>query len=212
MATRRSIDTYARAPLRFERGEGVWLITEDGERYLDFAAGIAVNSLGHAHPHLVEALKDQAEKLWHLSNLYEIPARRGWPTRLAAGDLRRQGVLHQFRRRGAGMRDQDGAALSLCQRPSGALPHHHLRGRLPRPHAGDDRRRRPGEISRGLRPEGAGLRPGAVRRPRGAVEAAISRDRGDPDRADPGRGRHPPGRRGIPAARCASFATSTACC
>ncbi len=49
-------DTYNRAALRFERGEGIWLVTEDGERYLDFAAGIAVNSLGHSHPHLVEAL------------------------------------------------------------------------------------------------------------------------------------------------------------
>jgi acetylornithine/N-succinyldiaminopimelate aminotransferase len=64
---------FARIPLRFERGEGVWLITEDGGRYMDFAAGIAVNSLGHSHPHLVEALKAQAEKLWHVSNLYESP-------------------------------------------------------------------------------------------------------------------------------------------
>lgn len=66
-------DTFARADLRFERGNGVWLTTESGENYLDFAAGIAVNLLGHSHPHLVEALKAQAEKLWHLSNLYEIP-------------------------------------------------------------------------------------------------------------------------------------------
>ncbi|PRD41045.1 acetylornithine transaminase [Phyllobacterium phragmitis] len=66
-------DTYNRAELRFERGEGVWLITEKGERYLDFAAGVAVNSLGHAHPHLVNALTSQAEKLWHVSNIYEIP-------------------------------------------------------------------------------------------------------------------------------------------
>ncbi len=66
-------DTYNRAALRFERGEGVWLITENGDRYLDFAAGIAVNSLGHGHPHLLKALNDQAEKLWHISNVYEIP-------------------------------------------------------------------------------------------------------------------------------------------
>jgi len=66
-------DTYNRAALRFERGEGIWLITEGGERYLDFAAGIAVNSLGHSHPHLVSTIKDQADKLWHLSNLYEVP-------------------------------------------------------------------------------------------------------------------------------------------
>jgi acetylornithine/N-succinyldiaminopimelate aminotransferase len=66
-------ETYARAPLAFERGEGCWLITSDGERFLDFAAGVAVNSLGHSHPHLVAALGEQAGKLWHVSNLYEIP-------------------------------------------------------------------------------------------------------------------------------------------
>jgi len=75
-------DTYNRAALRFERGEGIWLITEDGDRYLDFAAGIAVNSLGHSHPHLVETLKSQAEKLWHLSNVYEIPAQEKLGRRL----------------------------------------------------------------------------------------------------------------------------------
>ncbi len=65
--------TYARAKLSFERGEGVWLYTVDGERYLDFGAGIAVSSLGHSHPDLVEALTTQAQKLWHTSNLYTIP-------------------------------------------------------------------------------------------------------------------------------------------
>ncbi|WPE18949.1 aspartate aminotransferase family protein [Shinella zoogloeoides] len=75
-------ETYMRAPLRFTRGEGVWLVTEDGERYLDFAAGVAVNSLGHAHPHLVAALKDQADKVWHLSNLYEIPGQESLGRRL----------------------------------------------------------------------------------------------------------------------------------
>src|SRR5690606_9629035 len=66
-------NTFARLPLSFERGEGSWLIAADGERYLDFAAGIAVNSLGHGHPHLVAALVGQAGKLWHVSNLYETP-------------------------------------------------------------------------------------------------------------------------------------------
>jgi len=75
-------DTYMRAPLRFERGEGVWLITENGERYLDFAAGVAVNSLGHAHPHLVAELKAQADKVWHLSNLYEVPGQEKLSKRL----------------------------------------------------------------------------------------------------------------------------------
>lgn len=83
MAEAALYDTYNRAPLRFERGEGVWLTTESGERYLDFAAGIAVNSLGHSHPHLVQALKDQAEKLWHLSNLYDVPGQERLGRRLA---------------------------------------------------------------------------------------------------------------------------------
>ncbi|MCG8357512.1 MAG: aspartate aminotransferase family protein [Kiloniellales bacterium] len=65
--------TYARAELAFELGEGAYLFTADGRRYLDFGSGVAVNSLGHAHPHLVEALHEQAEKLWHCSNLYRIP-------------------------------------------------------------------------------------------------------------------------------------------
>lgn len=75
-------DTYNRAALRFERGEGIWLITDSGERYLDFAAGIAVNSLGHSHPHLVSTIKDQADKLWHLSNLYEVPGQEKLGARL----------------------------------------------------------------------------------------------------------------------------------
>jgi acetylornithine/N-succinyldiaminopimelate aminotransferase len=77
-------ETFARAPLAFDRGEGSWLITEDGKRYLDFAGGIAVNSLGHGHPHLVAAITEQAAKLWHVSNLYEIPNQRRLGERLAA--------------------------------------------------------------------------------------------------------------------------------
>ena len=67
------LPTYARVELAFERGEGAWLIAADGERYLDFTSGVAVNALGHAHPHLVAALGEQARKLWHVSNLYRIP-------------------------------------------------------------------------------------------------------------------------------------------
>ena len=76
--------TYARAELEFERGEGAWLTTADGRRYLDFMGGVAVNVLGHAHPHLVAALKAQAEKLWHVSNIFEIPGQRQLGSRLAA--------------------------------------------------------------------------------------------------------------------------------
>ena len=64
---------YARTELAFERGEGCWLVTADGRRVLDFGAGIAVNSLGHSHPHLVEALTEQAKKVWHVSNLHNVP-------------------------------------------------------------------------------------------------------------------------------------------
>ncbi len=67
------LPTFARAELSFEKGEGPWLYGRDGERYLDFGAGIAVNALGHAHPHLVKALTDQAAKIWHSSNLFQIP-------------------------------------------------------------------------------------------------------------------------------------------
>ena len=67
------LPTYARAPLKFLKGEGTWLIEEDGRRFLDLGAGIAVNALGHAHPKLVKALSEQAQNLWHVSNLYEIP-------------------------------------------------------------------------------------------------------------------------------------------
>jgi acetylornithine/N-succinyldiaminopimelate aminotransferase len=74
--------TYARADLAFERGEGVYLYATNGRRYLDFASGVAVNSLGHCHPHLVAALKAQAEKLWHCSNLYRIPGQEKVARRL----------------------------------------------------------------------------------------------------------------------------------
>jgi acetylornithine/N-succinyldiaminopimelate aminotransferase len=80
-------ETFARAPLAFDRGEGSWLITEDGQRYLDFAGGIAVNSLGHGHPKLVAALTEQAGKLWHTSNLYQIPGQTRLAERLVANSF-----------------------------------------------------------------------------------------------------------------------------
>ena len=67
------LPTYARVDLAFERGEGVWLVATNGERYLDFTSGVAVNALGHAHPHLVAAITEQAQKVWHVSNLYRVP-------------------------------------------------------------------------------------------------------------------------------------------
>ena len=64
--------TYGRQDVVFERGEGSWLIATNGDRYLDMTSGIAVNGLGHAHPHLVKALVEQAGILWHTSNLYRV--------------------------------------------------------------------------------------------------------------------------------------------
>jgi acetylornithine/N-succinyldiaminopimelate aminotransferase len=79
--------TFARVHLAFERGEGVWLIATDGERYLDFTSGVAVNALGHAHPHLVAALAEQSQKLWHVSNLYEIRESERAAARLCAASF-----------------------------------------------------------------------------------------------------------------------------
>src|ERR1700684_1788886 len=105
-ATSHLLPVFARVDLGFERGEGAWLIATNGERYLDFTSGVAVNALGHCHPHLVAALQEQATKL--------CPLR----------------VLRQFRRRGDGMRHQSDAQISFRQRPPGALPDHHLRQRV----------------------------------------------------------------------------------
>ncbi|KUF12195.1 aspartate aminotransferase family protein [Pseudoponticoccus marisrubri] len=76
------LPTYARAPLHFVKGEGSWLIEADGRRFLDMGSGIAVNALGHAHPDLVAALTEQAGRLWHVSNLYEIPQQEALAARL----------------------------------------------------------------------------------------------------------------------------------
>lgn len=81
------LPTYARVDLAFERGEGAYLFTTEGRRYLDFASGIAVNALGHSHPHLVAAITAQASKLWHCSNLYQIPEGARLAERLAAASF-----------------------------------------------------------------------------------------------------------------------------
>ncbi len=74
--------TYARQNIVFARGEGAWLETENGERYLDFGSGVAVNALGHAHPRLVAALTEQAGNLWHTSNLYRVAGQEKLAERL----------------------------------------------------------------------------------------------------------------------------------
>jgi acetylornithine/N-succinyldiaminopimelate aminotransferase len=81
------LPVYARVDLAFERGEGAWLFATNGERYLDFTSGVAVNALGHAHPRLVEAIAAQAGKLWHVSNLYRIPEAERLADRLCAASF-----------------------------------------------------------------------------------------------------------------------------
>src|SRR5262245_4706025 len=81
------LPTYARADLAFERGEGAYLFTADGRRYLDFCAGVAVDSVGHAHPHLVRALSEQAKRLWHTSNLFRVPGQERLAKRLIAASF-----------------------------------------------------------------------------------------------------------------------------
>ena len=76
------LPTYARVDLAFERGEGAWLVATNGERYLDFTSGVAVNALGHAHPHLIAAISEQVQKLTHVSNLYRIPEAERMAARL----------------------------------------------------------------------------------------------------------------------------------
>jgi len=78
------LPTYNRAPLRFVKGEGSWLVEADGRRFLDMAAGIAVMSLGHGHPAVVSALCNQAENLWHTSNLYQIEGQQTLADKLVA--------------------------------------------------------------------------------------------------------------------------------
>ena len=133
--------------------------------------GIAVNALGHAHPHLVAALKDQADRLWHVSNIFQIPGQEELGKRL---DRRKPLpiAVFFFTNSGAealGMRDQDRPPLSLCQRGPGPLPVHHVRRRVPRQDPGDNRCRRPGEkYLEGFGPRVEGFDQVRVRRPRGS--------------------------------------------
>jgi acetylornithine/N-succinyldiaminopimelate aminotransferase len=78
------MNTYGRLPIAFERGEGVWLFAAQGKRYMDALAGVAVNAIGHSHPKLVAALRDQVGKLIHTSNIYRIDGQEKLADRLAA--------------------------------------------------------------------------------------------------------------------------------
>jgi acetylornithine/N-succinyldiaminopimelate aminotransferase len=81
------LPTYARSDLTFERGDGAYLFATDGRKFLDFSSGVAVTALGHSHPHLVEALVAQAQKLWHCSNLHQIAGQQRAAERLVAASF-----------------------------------------------------------------------------------------------------------------------------
>jgi len=81
------LPSYSRAPLSFVEGTGPWLTSEEGTRYLDFGAGIAVTALGHAHPRLVAALETQARRVWHVSSLYQVPQQTALAEKLVAASF-----------------------------------------------------------------------------------------------------------------------------
>ena len=162
------LPTYNRADVAFVRGEGAYLFAEDGTRYLDFGAGIAVNALGHAHPHLVETLREQAGKLWHTSNLYRVPGQESLAKRLVEATF---ADTVFFTNSGAEAME---CAFKMARRyhyANGAPERFRIisfEGAFHGRTLADHRGRRPGEISRRLRPQGRRLRPGAVRRSEGA--------------------------------------------
>ena len=104
------LPTYARFPVTFVDGEGCWLIDEDGKRYLDLVAGIAVVGLGHRHPAPLEAAQEQLERLWHVSNLYSTLPMEGARDQAVRALRRRARVLLQLRRRGGRGRRSSGRA------------------------------------------------------------------------------------------------------
>jgi len=81
------LPTFARVDLAFERGEGAWLVATNGERYLDFTSGVAVNALGHAHPRVAAAVAEQAHRLIHVSNLFRVPEQERLADRLCAASF-----------------------------------------------------------------------------------------------------------------------------
>ena len=103
--------TYARIPIALVRGRGTKVWDADGKEYLDFLAGIAVNSLGHCHPAIVRAIREQSKKLLHVSNLYHILPQSELARELCRPFVCRAGFLLQQRRRSKRGGDQAGSTL-----------------------------------------------------------------------------------------------------
>ena len=192
------LPVYKRAAVEFERGEGAYLFDRDGRRYLDFGTGIAVSCWATAHPHLVAALKQQGEKLWHCSNLYGIEAQQKLADRL---------VAHSFA--DTAFFCNSGAEALECAIKM-ARSHFYHRGQPDRfriiTFEGAFHGRTMATITAGGQDKYLeGFRPalpGFDQLPLGDLGAGRGRDRrghrGDPDRADPGRRRHPPAADRVP--------------
>ena len=170
------VDIYGCLPLAFARGEGSYLYDADGNRYLDFFCGLAVTSLGHKHPGVVRAIKEQAEKLTHVSNVFHTEPTARLVERLSKHFGDGKVVLRELGRRGERGRDQARAAMGSqrWRRPLRDLGDARL---VPRPHDGDAERDRPGKVSSGISAAGARLQAGQFRRYRGAGEGRRRPDR-----------------------------------
>ena len=127
------MQTYARLPVTFSHGEGVYLFDTEGRRYLDGISGIGVNALGHAHPAVTAAITQQADKLVHSSNLYRISTQEELADSLTKAGRDGQRLFWQFRGRGERGRHQAGPT---AWPPPGhqAARHRRAGGRIPRPH------------------------------------------------------------------------------
>ena len=148
------LPTYSRIPLAFKKGDGAWLTSTGGERFLDFGGGIAVASLGYGHPHLVAALNEQGAKLWHTSNLFEIPQAEHLARRLVEVTFADYVFFTN-----SGAEAVEGAIKTARKYQSAAghpekFRYHHVRGRFPRADARDNRRGGEPQISGRFRPKG----------------------------------------------------------
>ncbi len=110
--------TYGRWDVAIDHGEGCWLYATDGRKFLDFTSGIAVTGLGHCHPHLVDAVTEQAKHLWHVSNLFRIPGQERLAQRLVDNTFADTVFLRQFGGRGLRVGDQDCPQIPARHRPS----------------------------------------------------------------------------------------------
>ena len=208
------LPVYGPSPVVFERGEGVRMYDDKGKAYLDFIAGIAVNALGHCHPVLVKALTEQANKLWHTSNMFRVPGQERLAQRYV--DLTFADFAF-FTNSGA---ESIEGCIKIARRyhwakgAAGAHRHPVVRGIVPRAHAGRHQCRRAGEVSRGL--WSAPARASA--RSRSAIIDALKLAIKEPDLAavmiEPvqGEGGVREACRDQCLRRCASCATRTACC